>query len=88
MEAFDLIRYKIKQNVKRSLSKTIQKRENFPDTYHQLDVRRVATELAKQVVYKAMLLRKGAIYVCKKRKWIHLTFLVSEIIYFLSPAFV
>lgn len=65
-EASELIRYKIKENVKKSLLETIRKRENFPNAYHQLDVRKLATEMAEQVVYRAMLLRKGAINVARE----------------------
>ena len=56
-EAFDLIEYKITKNIKEILTEAIMKEEN---------PRKIATELSKQVVYRAMLLRKGAINVARE----------------------
>ncbi|HEX6293952.1 MAG TPA: Glu/Leu/Phe/Val dehydrogenase [Nitrososphaeraceae archaeon] len=56
-EAFDLIEYKITKNIKEILTEAIMKEEN---------PRKIATELSKQIVYRAMLLRKGAISVARE----------------------
>ena len=56
-EAFDLIEYKITKNIKEVLTEAIMKEEN---------PRKIATELSKQIVYRAMLLRKGAISVARE----------------------
>lgn len=56
-EAFDLIEYKITKNIKEVLAEAIMKEEN---------PRKIATELSKQIVYRAMLLRKGAISVARE----------------------
>ena len=56
-EAFDLIEYKITKNIKEILTEAILKEEN---------PRKIATELSKQIVYRAMLLRKGAISVARE----------------------
>ena len=56
-EAFDLIEYKITKNIKEVLTEAIMKKEN---------PRKVATEISKQIVYRAMLLRKGAISVARE----------------------
>ena len=56
-EAFDLIEYKISKNIKEVLTEAIMKEEN---------PRKIATELSKQIVYRAMLLRKGAISVARE----------------------
>jgi len=56
-EAFELIEYKISKNIKEALTEAIMKEEN---------PRKIATELAKQIVYRAMLLRKGAINVARE----------------------
>ena len=56
-EAFDLIEYKITKNIKEVLTEAIIKEEN---------PRKIATELSKQIVYRAMLLRKGAISVARE----------------------
>ena len=53
-EAFELIRYKIVQVVKKVLTEAIMREEN---------PRLVATEMSKQIVHRAMLLRKGIISV-------------------------
>jgi len=64
-EAFDLIEYKITNNVKRALYNSVQLTDQEGDN-SQLDVRKVAMETAKQIVYRAMLLRKGAISVARE----------------------
>ena len=56
-EAFDLIRYKISKNIKNILTQAIMNEEN---------PRVVALEMSKQRVYRAMLLRKGAISVARE----------------------
>jgi glutamate dehydrogenase (NAD(P)+) len=56
-EAFDLIEYKITKNIKEIFTEAIMKEEN---------PRKIATELSKQIVYRAMLLRKGAISVARE----------------------
>jgi glutamate dehydrogenase (NAD(P)+) len=56
-EAFDLIEYKISKNIKDVLTEAIMKEEN---------PRKIATEHSKQIVYRAMLLRKGAINVARE----------------------
>jgi len=56
-DAFDLIEYKISKNIKEVLTEAIMKEDN---------PRKIATELSKQIVYRAMLLRKGAISVARE----------------------
>jgi glutamate dehydrogenase (NAD(P)+) len=56
-EAFDLIEYKITKNIKEIFTEAIMKEQN---------PRKIATELSKQIVYRAMLLRKGAISVARE----------------------
>jgi glutamate dehydrogenase (NAD(P)+) len=65
-EAFDLISYKIAKNVKQSLSASIIKTDDDSHENPQVNVRKVATEISKQIVYRAMLLRKGAINVARE----------------------
>src|SRR6185312_8778398 len=70
-DAFELIRYKIARNIQQALSKTFLQTENnnnpFSDTKSsKINVREVAMETAKQIVYRAMLLRKGAINVARE----------------------
>ncbi len=64
-EAFDLIEYKITNNVKRALYNSLQLLDQEDDT-SQVNVRKVAMETAKQIVYRAMLLRRGAISVARE----------------------
>jgi len=64
-EAFDLIDYKITNNVKRALYNSISLTDQ-EDNPIDLNVRKVAMETAKQIVYRAMLLRKGAINVARE----------------------
>jgi glutamate dehydrogenase (NAD(P)+) len=65
-EAFDLISYKIAKNVKQSLSDSFLEADNDSTENSEVNVRRVATESSKQKVYRAMLLRKGAINVARE----------------------
>ncbi len=65
-EAFDLISYKITKNIKQSLSDSFLKANNDSDINPEVNVRKVATEITKQIVYRAMLLRKGAISVARE----------------------
>jgi glutamate dehydrogenase (NAD(P)+) len=64
-EAFELIDYKITKNVKQMLSDAMVQNDgrNYDET---LNPRKIATEKAKQIVYRAMLLRKGAINVARE----------------------
>jgi len=64
-EAFDLIEYKITNNVKKALYNSLLFTD-IEDNVSQLNVRKVAMETAKQIVYRAMLLRKGAISVARE----------------------
>lgn len=64
-EAFDLIEYKITNNVKRALYNSVQLIDSEGEN-SQLNVRKVAMETAKQIVYRAMLLRKGSISVARE----------------------
>jgi glutamate dehydrogenase (NAD(P)+) len=64
-EAFDLIDYKITNNVKRALYNSLSSTDQEDDT-SELNVRKVAMKTAKQIVYRAMLLRKGAISVARE----------------------
>ncbi|MDQ4022313.1 MAG: Glu/Leu/Phe/Val dehydrogenase [Thermoproteota archaeon] len=64
-EAFDLISYKITKNIKLVLAEAIVQKDK--SEYHEAqNPRKIATERAKQIVYRAMLLRKGAINVARK----------------------
>lgn len=56
-DAFELIKYKIVKAVRNILTEAIVREEN---------PRTLATEMSKQVVYRAMLLRKGAINVARE----------------------
>ena len=64
-EAFELINYKITRNVKQILSDAMVQNDetNYDETQNP---RKIATEKAKQIVYRAMLLRKGAINVARE----------------------
>jgi glutamate dehydrogenase (NAD(P)+) len=64
-EAFDLIEYKITNNVKRALYNSLRYINQQSDV-SQMNVREAAMETAKQIVYRAMLLRKGAINVARE----------------------
>ncbi len=66
-EAFDLIRYKITKNLRLVLIEALMQTGSAREV--DLDIvnpRKVAVELSKQVVYRAMLLRKGAISVARE----------------------
>jgi glutamate dehydrogenase (NAD(P)+) len=71
-EAFELIQYKITKNTKQSLSESFLQKNtnnnnnNNADKCSKVNVRKVATEISKQIVYRAMLLRKGAINVARE----------------------
>jgi glutamate dehydrogenase (NAD(P)+) len=56
-EAYELINYKISKNIKNILTQAIMNEEN---------PRMLALEMSKQRVYRAMLLRKGAISVARE----------------------
>jgi glutamate dehydrogenase (NAD(P)+) len=56
-DAFELIKYKIVKAVRNILTEAVVRGEN---------PRTLATEMSKQVIYRAMLLRKGAINVARE----------------------
>jgi glutamate dehydrogenase (NAD(P)+) len=56
-EAFELIKYKIVKAVRKILTEAVVRQEN---------PRALATEMSRQVIYRAMLLRKGAINVARE----------------------
>ncbi|MFL6360308.1 MAG: Glu/Leu/Phe/Val family dehydrogenase [Nitrososphaeraceae archaeon] len=56
-EAFELIKYKIVKAVRNILTEAVMREEN---------PRTLAIEMSKQVIYRAMLLRKGAINVARE----------------------
>lgn len=64
-EAFDLIQYKITNNVRNALYNSIYKDDSQTEP-SKVNVRRAAMEMSKQIVYRAMLLRKGAINVARE----------------------
>ena len=65
-EAFDLIEYKITNNVKKALYSSLQLTDQGGNTSPLFNVRKIAMETAKQIVYRAMLLRKGSISVARE----------------------
>lgn len=65
-EAFDLIKYKISKNIKEILTEAIMQKTKQGGGYEIGNPRKIATERAKQVIYRAMLLRKGAISVARE----------------------
>jgi glutamate dehydrogenase (NAD(P)+) len=65
-EAFDLISYKITKNLKQVLTEAIVQKGNKSEYHEALNPRVIATQMAKQIVYRAMLLRKGAINVARE----------------------
>lgn len=65
-EAFELIKYKISKNIKQVLAEAIMQRTKQGDGYAMGNPRKIATEIGKQIVYRAMLLRKGAISVARE----------------------
>jgi len=64
-EAFDLISYKITKNIKQVLAEAIVQKDKSEYREAQ-NPRKIAVEMAKQIVYRAMLLRKGAINVARE----------------------
>jgi glutamate dehydrogenase (NAD(P)+) len=68
-EAFDLIQYKITKNIQQCLLKSFMQKnkDDKPENENSiLNVRKIAIETSKQIVYRAMLLRKGAINVARE----------------------
>ena len=65
-EAFDLISYKITKNIKQVLTEAIMLKDKNEYHHEAQSPRKIATEMAKQIVYRAMLLRKGAISVARE----------------------
>ena len=65
-EAFDLIEYKITNNVKKALYNSLQLTDQGGNVSPLFNVRKIAMETAKQIVYRAMLLRKGSISVARE----------------------
>ena len=64
-EAFELIRYKITKNIRQVLVEALMQTGSVQDL-EIVNPRKVAVELSQQVVYRAMLLRKGAINVARE----------------------
>ena len=64
-EAFELIRYKITKNIRQVLVEALMQTGSVQDP-EIVNPRKVAVELSQQVVYRAMLLRKGAINVARE----------------------
>jgi glutamate dehydrogenase (NAD(P)+) len=64
-EAFDLIQYKITNNVRNALYNSIRVDDSQTES-SKVNVRQTAMEMSKQIVYRAMLLRKGAINVARE----------------------
>jgi glutamate dehydrogenase (NAD(P)+) len=66
-EAFELIRYKITKNIRQVLVEALMQTGSIRELDLEIvNPRKVAVELAQQVVYRAMLLRKGAINVARE----------------------
>jgi glutamate dehydrogenase/leucine dehydrogenase len=68
-EAFDLIQYKITKNIQQCLLKSFMQKNKDDKPENEkpiLNVREIAIETSKQIVYRAMLLRKGAINVARE----------------------
>jgi glutamate dehydrogenase (NAD(P)+) len=65
-EAFELISYKITKNIKQVLIEAVVQKDDKSENHEVLNPRVIATQMAKQIVYKAMLLRKGAINVARE----------------------
>jgi glutamate dehydrogenase (NAD(P)+) len=65
-EAFDLIRYKITKNIRLVLIEALMQTGSAREDLEIVNPRKVAVELSQQVVYRAMLLRKGAINVARE----------------------
>jgi glutamate dehydrogenase (NAD(P)+) len=65
-EAFELISYKITKNIKQVLTEAVVQKDDKSENHEALNPRLIATQMAKQIIYKAMLLRKGAINVARE----------------------
>ena len=66
-EAFELIRYKITKNIRQVLVEALMQTGPVQEVdLESINPRKIAIELSKQVVYRAMLLRKGAINVARE----------------------
>ncbi|MGA6990118.1 MAG: Glu/Leu/Phe/Val dehydrogenase dimerization domain-containing protein [Nitrososphaeraceae archaeon] len=66
-EAFELIRYKITKNIRQVLVEALMQTGPVQEVdLESVNPRKIAIELSKQVVYRAMLLRKGAINVARE----------------------
>jgi glutamate dehydrogenase (NAD(P)+) len=66
-EAFELIRYKITKNIRQVLVEALMQTGSSRELdLENVNPRKVAVELSQQVVYRAMLLRKGAINVARE----------------------
>jgi glutamate dehydrogenase (NAD(P)+) len=66
-EAFELIRYKITKNIRQVLVEALMQTGPVQEAdLESVNPRKIAIELSKQVVYRAMLLRKGAINVARE----------------------
>ena len=66
-EAFELIRYKITKNIRQVLVEALMQTGSSRELDLEIvNPRKVAVELSQQVVYRAMLLRKGAINVARE----------------------
>jgi glutamate dehydrogenase (NAD(P)+) len=69
-EAFELIRYKITKNIRQVLIEALMqnssKGSGREGDLDYVNPRKIAVEISQQVVYRAMLLRKGAINVARE----------------------
>ena len=66
-EAFELIRYKITKNIRQVLVEALMQTGSVRELDLEIvNPRKIAVELSQQVVYRAMLLRKGAINVARE----------------------
>ncbi|MGH9974628.1 MAG: hypothetical protein ACRD8Z_02165 [Nitrososphaeraceae archaeon] len=66
-EAFELIRYKITKNIRQVLVESLMQTGSIQGADSDyVNPRKIAIELSKQAVYRAMLLRKGAINVARE----------------------
>ncbi len=66
-EAFELIRYKITKNIRQVLVESLMQTGSIPGADSEyVNPRKIAVELSQRAVYRAMLLRKGAINVARE----------------------
>jgi glutamate dehydrogenase (NAD(P)+) len=66
-EAFELIRFKITKNIRQVLVEALMQTGSVRELDLEIvNPRKIAVELSQQVVYRAMLLRKGAINVARE----------------------